>query len=255
MSEVQQVLDALASPTRREILWLIWEEELPAGAIATACGVSPATASEHLTVLRRAGLVDLRADGAFRRYRARQETARALPSLLLEQNTKWSPAEDLPERNLARAHTSGLVTARCDVPVPVETAFEAFTDPDLYSRWLGVPVRIKDGRFSCTLEWGTQVRGRYTHVVKPSLIVMRWDFADATVPVPGRELIAYWTANPTSVGSLIEVHQVVEDDDQAEFMTAAWTMVLGRLVQGLPSALDKGTPARQRPLRSKSGSK
>jgi DNA-binding transcriptional ArsR family regulator/uncharacterized protein YndB with AHSA1/START domain len=251
MSRVQQILDALGSPTRREILWLVWDEELPAGAIASTCGVSPATASEHLAVLREAGLVDLRVDGAFRRYRARQETARSLPSLLLEQNTKWVPAEDLPERRLATARTHLLVSAACDVPVPPETAFRLFVDAALFSRWLGVPVRIEDGRFACTLEWGTQVRGRYTHVVAPSLIVMRWDFNDASIPVPGRELVAYWTATPTANGSRVEVDQVVENQEQAEFMTAAWTMVLGRLVDGLPAALETNTPAPARRPRAK----
>lgn len=251
MSEVQRILDALASPTRREILWLVWDEELPAGAIATRCGVSPATASEHLTVLRRAGLVDLRADGAFRRYRARQQTALALPTLLLEQNTKWTPAEDLPERSLAGARTQPLVTATCEVEVPLEDVFRAFTDAELYSRWLGVPVTMNDGLFACTMEWGTQVRGRYTHTVPPSLIVMRWDFADGTVPVPGREQVAYWTGSPTPGGSRVEVHQVVEDENQAEFMTSAWTMVLGRLVQGLRPALEQTAAAAPRPARAK----
>jgi uncharacterized protein YndB with AHSA1/START domain/DNA-binding transcriptional ArsR family regulator len=252
MSEVQRVLDALASPTRREILWFVWDEEHPAGAIATACGVSPATASEHLAVLRRAGLVEVRADGAFRRYRARQETALALPSLLLEQNTKWTPAENLPERELASAHTQPLVSATCEVEFSPDVVFRAFTDADLYSRWMGVPVSMQDGHFACTLEWGTQVRGRYTHVVEPSLIVMRWDFADGTVPVPGRELVAYWTGSPTPYGSRVEVHQVVDDENQAEFMTAAWTMVLGRLVQGLGPALGQASPGRRaaRPKRS-----
>jgi DNA-binding transcriptional ArsR family regulator/uncharacterized protein YndB with AHSA1/START domain len=254
MSDVQRVLDALSSPTRREILWLVWEEELPAGAIASACGMSPATVSEHLAVLRRADLVELRVDGAFRHYRARQETARALPSLLLEQNTKWAPADDIPERLLARARTDRVVIATCDVPVPLATTFRAFTDADLYSRWLGVPVRMSEGRFACTLEWGTQVRGRYTHVVEPSLIVMRWDFADGTVPVPGRELVAYWTATATPTGSHVEVHQIVEDDAQADFMTAAWTMVLGRLVGGLPTALEPEMPAPPRRARTKARS-
>ncbi len=251
MTDVQRVLEALASPTRREILWLVWEEELPAGAIARSCGVSPATASEHLAVLRRAGLVDVRADGSFRHYRARQQTARSLPALLLERGTRWTTADDLPERDLARARTTPLVTAECEVPVPVQVAFEAFTDAALYSRWLGVPVSIEDGHFSTTLEWGTEVRGRYTHVVEPSLIVMRWDFADAGVPVPGRELAAYWHASAASDGSTrIEVQQTVEDDEQAAFMTAAWTMVLGRLVEALPAALGD-RPARRRAARPK----
>ena len=44
-------------------------------------------------------------------------------------------------------------------------------------------MRIEDGHFRATMEWGTQVRGRYEHVVAPELIVMSWDFADEQVPV------------------------------------------------------------------------
>jgi uncharacterized protein YndB with AHSA1/START domain len=62
----------------------------------------------------------------------------------------------------------------------------AFTDPVVYSRWLGVPVTIEDGRFACTLEWGTSIRGRYELVCPPELIVMRWDFEDGNLPRPRR---------------------------------------------------------------------
>ena len=33
-SALQRMLDALSSPVRREILWLVWDAELPAGDIA-----------------------------------------------------------------------------------------------------------------------------------------------------------------------------------------------------------------------------
>ena len=68
----QDLLDALASPIRREILWLVWDRELPAGEIAAAFEVTAPTISQHLAVLKAAGLVEMRVDGSFRRYRAQR---------------------------------------------------------------------------------------------------------------------------------------------------------------------------------------
>ncbi|HWM06436.1 MAG TPA: metalloregulator ArsR/SmtB family transcription factor [Actinophytocola sp.] len=256
-TDVQSVLEALSSPVRREILWLIWREELPAGQIAAGSGVTAPTVSEHLRVLRRAGLVNMRVDGTFRRYRARQDGVRGLQAMLLGETQKWIPADDVRERSRAQARTVPAVVASAEVACDPATAFTAFTDADLYSRWLGVPVTIDDGRFACTLEWGTQVRGWYEHVLAPTLIVMRWDFDDERVPLPGRELTAYWRSTATEAGCRVEVHQLVDDTEQAQFMRAAWTMVLGRLVEGLPAALaDTAAPARPaRPKRRRPAGK
>lgn len=68
--ELDECLRALAHPARREILRLTAARELPAGEIAAALGVAPATASEHLKVLRKTGFVVLTAEGTWRRYRA-----------------------------------------------------------------------------------------------------------------------------------------------------------------------------------------
>ena len=57
MPDIQRVIVALGSPVRREILGLIWERELPAGEIAAAFAVTKPTISQHLAVLREAGLV------------------------------------------------------------------------------------------------------------------------------------------------------------------------------------------------------
>ena len=66
-------LDALAEPNRRAILRLVRDEELPAGAIASHFDVSRPAISQHLKVLRDAGLVEERRDGTRRLYRARAE--------------------------------------------------------------------------------------------------------------------------------------------------------------------------------------
>jgi DNA-binding transcriptional ArsR family regulator len=237
LDEIQRVLQALSSPVRREILWLVGDRERAAGEIAAAVHVSAPTVSEHLKVLRDAGLLAMRVDGSFRRYRARRDALAGLQRLLTESGDRWRPADDVPERERASARTATVVRASVDLGCPRETAFTALTDAQVYSRWLGVPVRIEDGHFSATMEWGTHVRGRYEHVVAPELIVMCWDFADDVVPVPGAEQRAYAHVSATDGGCRVEVDQLVETTEQATFMQNAWRMVLGRLAQAAPDLL------------------
>jgi DNA-binding transcriptional ArsR family regulator/uncharacterized protein YndB with AHSA1/START domain len=249
--DMQKILAALGSPIRREILALIWDHDLPAGEIAAAFEVSAPTISQHLNVLRAAGLVTRVSEGTFRRYQADRDVLRGLHTALWGDASKWTPADDLPERALATAQTSRVVIAAVDVAVDPVTAFAAFTDPGVYSRWLGVPVSIEDGRFACTMEFGTRVRGRYEVVSAPDLIAMRWDFEDDNVPVPGGEMAGYIRFHPDEGGTRIEVQQLVETAAHAEFMEVAWTMVLGRCKAGVVAASDPGAPVSARPARVK----
>jgi DNA-binding transcriptional ArsR family regulator len=71
---MRDAIEAIADPRRREILRLVRDAELPAGAIAAHFGdVSRPAISQHLRVLRQAGLLDERRDGTRRLYRARPE--------------------------------------------------------------------------------------------------------------------------------------------------------------------------------------
>lgn len=81
---MQAVVDAIAEPRRREILRLVRERELSAGEIAANFDVTRPAVSQHLTVLRRAGLLDERRDGTRRLYRARPEGLDGLRSFLEE---------------------------------------------------------------------------------------------------------------------------------------------------------------------------
>src|ERR1700732_4401115 len=89
--DIQKVIGALSSPVRREILALIWDREVPAGEIAAAFSLTKPTISQHLAVLRDAGLVTAAAVGTSRRYRARQEVLRGLHAALGD-SSKWSHA-------------------------------------------------------------------------------------------------------------------------------------------------------------------
>ncbi len=75
-------LRALAEPRRREILRLVWSQELPAGAIAERFAVTRPAISQHLTVLKAAGLIAERRDGTRRLYRARRDRLAEVLSFL-----------------------------------------------------------------------------------------------------------------------------------------------------------------------------
>jgi DNA-binding transcriptional ArsR family regulator len=52
------------------MLQLVWETERPATELAQAAGLSPSAASQHLRLLREAGLMRVRVDATRRLYRA-----------------------------------------------------------------------------------------------------------------------------------------------------------------------------------------
>ena len=64
-------LKAIAEPRRREILKLVWSDELPATEIAAHFSdVTRSAISQHVSVLRDAELIIERRDGVRRWYRA-----------------------------------------------------------------------------------------------------------------------------------------------------------------------------------------
>jgi len=73
---------AIAAPRRREILRLVWDDEVPAGEIAAHFAVSRPAISQHLKVLKDAGLVTERRQGTRRLYRARPEGLSQLQAFL-----------------------------------------------------------------------------------------------------------------------------------------------------------------------------
>jgi DNA-binding transcriptional ArsR family regulator len=67
---MEEALRAIANPRRRAMLELVWDDERSAGEIARRSGLSAPAASQHLRVLREAGLVSVRVDANRRLYRA-----------------------------------------------------------------------------------------------------------------------------------------------------------------------------------------
>jgi DNA-binding transcriptional ArsR family regulator len=77
-----EALRAIAEPRRRAILRLVARDELAAGEIAAAFDITRTAVSQHLTVLKNAGLLTERRDGTRRLYRARAEGLAGLREFL-----------------------------------------------------------------------------------------------------------------------------------------------------------------------------
>ncbi len=84
-------VQVLAAPSRREILRLVWTDEVAAGDIAARFDVTFGAVSQHLAVLRRAGFVKTRREGSRIYYRADRDRLAPLRPLL---EALWSDALD-----------------------------------------------------------------------------------------------------------------------------------------------------------------
>jgi DNA-binding transcriptional ArsR family regulator len=81
---MEAALKAIAAPRRRQILALVRDGELSAGEIAAHFDVTRPAVSQHLTVLKEAGLVSERRNGTKRLYQARPEGLAQLKAFLDE---------------------------------------------------------------------------------------------------------------------------------------------------------------------------
>ena len=81
---MEAALKAIAAPHRRQILRLVREGELSAGEIAAHFDVTRPAVSQHLKILKDAGLVTDRRNGTRRLYRARPQGLAELRTFLEE---------------------------------------------------------------------------------------------------------------------------------------------------------------------------
>src|SRR5437016_14489433 len=107
---MEAALRAIAEPRRRRILELVGTRELTAGEIAAHFEVTRPAISQHLGVLKEAGLVTERRDGRRRLYQARPEGLDELRSFFEsfwdERLERFKLAAEQEERRKARGRRS-----------------------------------------------------------------------------------------------------------------------------------------------------
>ena len=99
----QIVLKALAEPRRPAILRLVRGEARSVGEIARHFDISQQAVSQHLQVLREAGLVEVRREGTRRLYRVRPQGLAPLRAFLEE---LWDDRLDALKREAEREQRS-----------------------------------------------------------------------------------------------------------------------------------------------------
>jgi DNA-binding transcriptional ArsR family regulator len=100
---MEAALKAIAEPRRRRILSLVRDGELSAGEIAAHFEVTRPAISQHLTVLKEAGLVTERRNGTRRLYQARPEGLSELKAFL---DGFWDDRLDALKREAERKERS-----------------------------------------------------------------------------------------------------------------------------------------------------
>ena len=93
---------AIADGSRRALLDLLREEELPVGELVTATGRSYALVSQHLHVLLSAGVVACRPEGRQRIYRLDAAPLRVVHDWTAEYERFWDERLARLRRRLAR---------------------------------------------------------------------------------------------------------------------------------------------------------
>jgi DNA-binding transcriptional ArsR family regulator len=99
---MESALRAIAEPNRRRILELVSSGERSAGQIAAEFSITRPAVSQHLTVLKAAGLVAERRDGTKRMYSVRTEGFEDLRAFL---DKFWG--DGLERLKIAAEHEEG----------------------------------------------------------------------------------------------------------------------------------------------------
>jgi len=156
------VFVALSNPVRRRLLELLSEGSLTAGDLAARFSLSRPAVTEHLQVLRRAGLVRDETAGRHRHYHLVPEPLADVEEWLHPFERFWrgrlrALADILEENPMPVANT---VTFSVDqfIAAPIEKVWRALTEPELLATWwaAGDIAAVVGHRFTLDMgEWGS----------------------------------------------------------------------------------------------------
>lgn len=83
------VFNALADPTRRAVLYSLRGQDRPALEIASVVKTTPSALSQHMTVLKAAGLVEQRKAGRQRIYRLQAQPLKEIADWVFSFEEFW----------------------------------------------------------------------------------------------------------------------------------------------------------------------
>jgi uncharacterized protein YndB with AHSA1/START domain len=123
----------------------------------------------------------------------------------------------------------------CEVAIAAEpeTVFAFFTEPELYTRWMGVRARLDPqpgGSYGVDINELALARGTFVEVVPPSRVVFTFGWEGEDQPLqPGSSTVEV-TLTPTDGGTHVRlVHHGLRLRDVREQHRHGWQLYLARL--------------------------
>lgn len=98
----RDVFQAIADPTRREIIHLLARQALPLNAIADKFDISRPAISKHIRILRECGLVSIRQQGRERYCSAQLQPLQEVSAWVTQYQAFWNDKLDALGEFLAR---------------------------------------------------------------------------------------------------------------------------------------------------------
>ncbi len=230
-----RLLSALFEPRRRAILVRLAAEPLPVGDLARGFDVSRPAISQHIAVLRDAGLVEHRPGAGRNRYAIRPEGIASARAALAEL------AGELPGAEEPFPADPGTGSAPPDVAMSVhstatpERLFALATTVEGLAVWLG-PVTADarvGGPFRLDLG-GDAAAGTYTVVEPPSRVVFGWGQEGGT-PGPDSSRVELRFTQVDGGTHVTLEHRGLPMHAQAPHL-GSWATHLPRLVAAAESA-------------------
>lgn len=244
---MREVFDTIAEEHRREILLLVAQHELSAGEIAEKFTVSRTAISQHLTILKRVGLISERRQGTARLYRARPQ-GMAVAKVFLDRF--WDDGLERLQRDVERSgDRSGDITLRLsverevDIAAPPETVWQLLTRDDQMTRWMGLAAVLEPvvgGRYRVEIVPGSVVVGEFVEVDEPHRLTHTWGWeGDADPDVPVGSTIVTYDVMPSATGTLLRVtHRSLPTLATTGSHSQGWSHYLARLA----TAAQGGSP-------------
>ncbi|MGH7483397.1 MAG: metalloregulator ArsR/SmtB family transcription factor [Longimicrobiales bacterium] len=239
------VLKALVEPHRRQILALIRESELPAGGIADSFRITRPAVSQHLAVLKQAGLVAERRAGTRRLYRLEPRALAGLEAFLEDlRNRRHAGSKNAGEARNGDAASLERISVEREIAIAAdrESVWELLVDAGEATRWMGQNASFDlhvGGRYQVEVLPGLVAAGTFLEVEPPRRLVHTWgwDLANEGPVQPGSTVVVFDLLEAGDETRLRLSHRDLPGLDTAGSHSRGWAHYLARL-----AAVAEGNP-------------
>ena len=240
MTDDDRVFKALADPTRRLFLDRLREQDgQTLGELCTRLGMARQSATQHLDVLVRAGLVTV-----VRRGRERLHYLN--PAAVSEIGERWISAFDRPRLQALAAIRDAAEEHAMAEPVPTyvyvtyvragaEQVWQALTDADLTARYWG-HANVSDWQPGSRWEHrrtdgsgAADAGGRVLESDPPRRLVMTFGAADGEQPPGGDSVVTFLLEEQDGIVRLTVTHENLADATALREISHGWPAVLANL--------------------------